>query len=143
MFNQGVEVTFKGNLTREPEMRYLADGTAVTNISVAANRSWNDPTTGEKKQDTTWVRCSVWGKMAEPANQYLVRGQQVIVRGRLQSDPQTGHPRLYQRSDGTMAASFEVRVFNLDYGPKPKGHDDSAAVNGVETVEMMAEDIPF
>ena len=126
MFNQGIEVLLKGNLTRDPEMRYMPDGTAVTNINVAANRVYTDPHSGEKVQETTWTRCSIWGAQAEAANEYLVRGQQVVIRGRLQPDPQTGHPRIYQRNDGTVGTGYDIRVFNIDYGPKPQDNGQAA-----------------
>ncbi len=123
MFNQGIEILMKGNLTREPEMHYLPNGKIVTNLNVAANRTYTDPNSGEKVQETTWARCSVWSAQAETANQFLVKGQQVIIRGRLQPDPQTGHPRTYQRSDGTLGASYDIRVFSIDYGAKPQSND--------------------
>ena len=146
MFNNGIEVTFKGNLTRDPEMRYLGDGTAVTNLSVAANRSWNDPVSGGRHEETTWTRCSVWGNAAENANQYLVKGQQVIIRGRLQPDPATGNPRLFSRQDGTVGAGYDIRVLQIDYGPRPNGSGHSADPNGGDRDEAdddFLPDIPF
>lgn len=153
MFNQGVIVESKGRLSREPELRFLPDGTPVTTLNLAVNRTWTDQSggeAGEKQEETTWLRCSVWGAAAESANQYLVKGQEVLVRGRLQVDPATGGPKLYQRQDGTVGAGFEVRVFNLDYGAKPNGAP-SSATNGepmpagvaVPDAVETADDIPF
>jgi len=72
-----------GNLGRDPEMRYMPDGTAVTNFSIATNRRWTDRTTGQPAEETIWFRVSVWGRQAETANQYLSKGRQVLIEGRL------------------------------------------------------------
>ncbi len=96
-----------GSLGSEPEMRYLNDGTAVTNFSVATNRRWKGVDGGDA-EETTWFRISIWGAPAEACNQYLSRGRKVLIEGRLRPDPQTGGPRLFQRQDGTMGAAFEL-----------------------------------
>ncbi len=97
-----------GNLGRDPEMRYMPDGTAVTQFSMATSRKWNDRNTGQPVEETTWFRVSVWGRQAEAVNQYLSKGRPVLVEGHLRSDPQTGGPKLFTRQDGTMGASYEV-----------------------------------
>ena len=81
------KIIVAGNLGGDPEMRYMADGTAVTNFSLATNRTWTDRNTGQPVKETTWFRVSVWGRQAESANQYLSKGRQVIVEGRLQQTP--------------------------------------------------------
>jgi single-strand DNA-binding protein len=58
-----------GNVGRDPEMRYMPDGTAVTSFSVATNRRWTDRASGQPVDETTWFRVSVWGRRAEVANQ--------------------------------------------------------------------------
>src|SRR3972149_1097601 len=73
-----------GNLTRDPEMRYLPNGTAVATFTVASNRAFTLPS-GEKKKDTCYVKVVVWKKLAEIVNQYLAKGRLVFVEGRLQS----------------------------------------------------------
>ena len=73
------KVIIVGNLGTDPEMRYMPDGTAVTNFSVATNRRWTDRATGEPREETTWFRVSVWRQQAETANQYLSKGRQVLV----------------------------------------------------------------
>ena len=98
-----------GNVGRDPEMRYMGDGTAVTNFSVATNRRWTDRN-GQQTDETTWFRVSVWGRQAETTNQYLARGSKVLVEGRLQPDPATGGPRIWTRQDGAAGASFEIRA---------------------------------
>ena len=92
--NDGVIVEFKGNLGRNPEMRYAPSGDAVTNLSVGVNRRYTNQRSGEQVEETTWMRCTLWGKAAEAANRYLEKGQQVTVRGRLEMDKATGSPRL-------------------------------------------------
>ncbi|MFQ5401561.1 MAG: single-stranded DNA-binding protein, partial [Anaerolineae bacterium] len=90
-------ITIVGNLGRDPEMRYLENGQAVTNLNVACNRKWTDKATGEAREEVTWFRVSVWGRQAEAANQYLQKGRQVLVEGRISPDPNTGSPRLFTR----------------------------------------------
>ena len=104
-----------GNVGRDPEMRYMADGTAVTNFSIATNRRWNDRQTGQPVDETTWFRVSVWGRRAEVANQYLTKGSKVLVEGRLGVDPNTGGPKLFTRQDGTVGAGFEIRATNFSF----------------------------
>jgi single-strand DNA-binding protein len=104
-----------GNLGGPPEMRYLPDGTAVTNFSLAANRSWNDRQTGQRTDETTWFRVSIFGKRAEVANQYLTKGSKVLVEGRLRPDAATGGPRTYTRQDGTVGASFDITADSFSF----------------------------
>lgn len=72
-----------GNLTRDPELRYTPTGTAVVNFGIAVNRRFTD-SSGEKKEETCFVRIVVFGKQAESCNQYLTKGRLVFVEGRLQ-----------------------------------------------------------
>lgn len=95
-----------GNVGRDPDMRYLPDGTAVTTLSVATNRTWNNAA-GEKQTETTWFRVTCWRKQAEIAAQYLAKGRQVMIEGRLKPDA-TGNPTVYQKNDGTSGASYEM-----------------------------------
>ena len=110
-----------GNLGRDPELKFTADGKAVANFSVATSRKYKDT------DETTWFRVSVWDKQAEACNQYLRKGSKVFVSGRLACDKATGGPRVYQRDDGTWAASFEVvasEVKFLDSKPEQARQDD-------------------
>lgn len=102
------KVVIVGNLGTDPEMRYMPDGTAVTNFSVATNRRWTDRASGEPREETTWFRVSAWRQQAELANEYLSKGRQVLVEGRLRPDPQTGGPRTWTGQDGTVRASYEL-----------------------------------
>ena len=74
-----------GNLGRDPETRYLPSGEQVTSIAVATTESWKDKTTGEKQSLTEWHRISFFGKLAEIAGQYLKKGSQVYIEGRLRT----------------------------------------------------------
>jgi single-strand DNA-binding protein len=96
-----------GNLGRDPEMRYMPDGTAVTNFSVATSRRWSGPD-GQPREETVWFRIEVWRKQAETVNQYLSKGSKVLVEGRIKPDPNTGGPRMWTAQDGTVRASFEI-----------------------------------
>lgn len=140
------KIIIVGNLGRDPEMRYMADGTAVTNLSVATNRRWTDQSSGEQKEQTTWFRVSVWGRQAETVNQYLSKGRRVLVEGRMETDPQTGGPRLFTRQDGTVGASFEVRAFLVRFlGGRDEtyGEYDSEQSFASDSAAEEEDDIPF
>ena len=79
------KVILIGNLGRDPENRYLPSGEQVTSIAVATTESWKDKTTGEKQSLTEWHRISFFGKLAEIAGQYLKKGSQVYIEGRLRT----------------------------------------------------------
>jgi single-strand DNA-binding protein len=108
------KVVIVGNLGRDPEMRYTPQGKPVTNFSVATSRRWTnaDGTPGE---ETIWFRVSAWGRTAEVCNEYLSKGRQVLVEGRLRPDPETGGPRIWTRPDGTAGASFEITAFSVKF----------------------------
>ena len=101
------ELTIIGNLGQDPEMRYTPDGQAVANLSVATNNKYKR-SNGEVVNETTWFRVTAWGPIAEVVSKYLKKGRQVMVKGRLNPDKETGGPRVYQKSDGTSGASYEV-----------------------------------
>lgn len=133
-------ITIVGNLGRDPEMRYLENGQAVTNLNIACNRRWTDKATGEAQEEVTWFRASVWGRQAEAANEYLSKGRQVLVEGRISPDPATGGPRLFTRQDGSVGASFEVVASRVQF----LGSNGSG--NGRDSEEPDYEDtsdIPF
>ncbi|MBP7997750.1 MAG: single-stranded DNA-binding protein [Chloroflexi bacterium] len=136
-----------GNLGRDPEMRYMPDGTAVTSFSVATSRRWNDKASGQTRDETTWFRVSVWGRQAETANQYLSKGKKVLVEGRLKSDPQSGGPALFTRQDGTVGSSFEIIADGIRF---LSGREEGGSYAGGEEHEGGAanrtheeDDIPF
>lgn len=86
-----------GNLGSDPDSRFLPSGQQVTNFSIAASERWTDKQTGEVKERTEWINCECWGKLAEICAQYLTRGSQCYIEGKLQTDKwedqQTGQTR--------------------------------------------------
>lgn len=138
------KLTIIGNLGGDPEMKYMPDGTAVTTFSVATSRRWTDRASGQTKDETTWFRVSVWGRQAETANQYLSKGKRVLVEGRLRPDPNTGNPRLWQRQDGTMAASYEIFAENFVFlTPKGEGGSYAGDEHAGGSSAHEEEEIPF
>ena len=114
-----------GNLGGDPEMRYTPSGQAVTNFSIASNRRYTG-SDGQRVDETTWFRISAWGRQAETCNQYLRRGSRVLIEGRLNPDKATGGPRIWNRQDGTPAASFEVTAQSVQF-LSTQAEDDQAA----------------
>ncbi len=140
MFQQLMIVGYLGN---DPVMRFTPSGQAVTSFSVATSRSYTN-NSGEKIDESTWFRISVWGAQAESCNQYLKKGRPVLVIGRLRPDAQTGGPRVYTRKDGSTGASFEVNALNVRFLPSGRG-DTGAYEQDMGDLEGGAEedDIPF
>ena len=130
-----------GNLGRAPEMRYTPSGQAVTNFSVATNYSYTNAS-GERVKETTWFRVSAWGKQAETCNQYLTTGSKVMVEGRLVADKATGGPRIYNKNDGSPAASFEIRSERVVF-LSSRGDQDQAPAGFTNMDVPEDDDIPF
>ena len=80
------KVILIGNLTRDPQIRYTPKGTAVAEIGMAVNRTWFDQATNQKKEETTFVDVTLWGRQAEIAGEYLSKGRSVMIEGRLNLD---------------------------------------------------------
>lgn len=91
-----------GNLGRDPELRYMTDGTPVCNFSVATTEAWTTKA-GEKQEKTEWHRISLWGKLGEIAGQYLKKGRQVYVEGSIRS-------REYTDKEGLKKTAYEIRA---------------------------------
>lgn len=84
MASRGVnKVILVGNLGNDPEVRYLPNGGAVTNMTLATSESWRDKATGEQKEKTEWHRVVLFGELAEVAGEYLRKGSQVYIEGKL------------------------------------------------------------
>ena len=129
-----------GHLGRDPEMRYLPSGQAVTDMSVATNRVYNN-SNGQRVEETTWFRVSFWGGRAETVNQYLRKGSKVLVEGYLRPDPETGGPRVWTRNDGTPAASYEMTGLNFTFLSTRAEDQASQSQSGPDLVDE--DDIPF
>lgn len=95
------QITLVGNLGRDPEMRYTASGVAVTSFSVAVNRSWTGQD-GQRQEKTVWFRVAAWRGLAETCNQYLTKGQRVLVVGEVEE------PNTWTDQEGNTRASLEV-----------------------------------
>ena len=137
------KITIVGNLGRDPEMRYLPSGQAVTNMSVATNRRYTG-SDGQRVDETTWFRISVWGAQAETVNQYLQQGSKVLVEGRLRPDPESGGPRIWTRNDGSPGANFEITAQNVLF---LSSRSEDQAFQGSEpsgiSESVDEDDIPF
>ena len=112
------KVFLMGNLTRDPELRYIPSGQAVTTFSIAVNRTYNSQS-GEKKEEVSFIRCVVWGRRAEVCNEYLKKGSPVFVEGRLQS-------RSWEAQDGTKRSTLEVIALSVQFLPRGGGRSGSA-----------------
>jgi single-strand DNA-binding protein len=135
------KVILVGNLGRDPEMRYVASGSAVTSFSVATSEKWTGQD-GQQQERTIWWRVSVWGKAAEACNEYLKKGSKVLVEGRMNADPK-GNPRLWQGQDGQSRASFEVTALTVKF-LSSRGESGGSAGNGMMEAEPVDEsEIPF
>lgn len=91
------KVILVGSLGADPDIKYTGDGKAIANLSVATNEEWKDKNTGQKQEKTEWHRVVIFGKLAEIAGQYLTKGSQVYLEGKLQTrkwqDKNTGQDR--------------------------------------------------
>jgi single-strand DNA-binding protein len=101
------KVMLIGNLTRDPELRYIPSGSAVASFTLAMNRVFKMQT-GEKKEEVSFVRVVVWGRMAEICSEYLKKGRAVFVEGRLQS-------RSWDGADGQKRNTLEVIAINVQF----------------------------
>src|SRR5262245_11236047 len=93
------KVMLMGNLTRDPELRYIPSGQGVATFTIAVNRAYNSQS-GEKKEEVSFIRVVAWGKTGENCNQYLKKGSPVFVEGRLQS-------RSWEAQDGSKRSTLE------------------------------------
>jgi len=125
-----------GNLTRDPELRYVPSGAAVANFSLATNRSYTT-SSGEKKQETCYVRVTVWGRAAETCGEYLSKGSPVFVEGRLQYHS-------WDTPDGQKRSTLEVRAERVQFlarGEKAEGllPEAKEASEEIEDINLNAE----
>ena len=100
------KVIIVGNLGKDPETRYMPNGDAATNITVATTDTWKDKATGEKRETTEWHRISFFGKLAEVVGEYLKKGSLVYVEGSLRT-------RKWQDKDGQDRYTTEIRADSM------------------------------
>ncbi len=148
------KVILVGNLGKDPEVRYTAGGQAVANLRIATSRSWTDKQSGQKKEETEWHDVEVWGKQAEQCGEYLAKGRQVYVEGRLKTDKwqdkQSGQDRFrvkvvadtvrFLGGGGAGAGRGAPRPSTEDAGGPPAGFEEGPAES---TSGGSADDIPF
>ncbi len=133
-----------GNLGRDAEVRYTPGGTAVANISVATTETWNDKS-GQRQEKTEWHRVAIWGKTAEAIGEYLTKGRQVYVEGRIET-------RQWDDKDGQKRYTTEIRSDRVVLlGGRGDGPDHAASTPKPSTgggpasgpPELTEDDIPF
>lgn len=130
-------VILAGNLTRDPELRYIPNGQPVTNFTVAINRNYTTQS-GERREETSFIPIVVWGKQAETCNQYLSKGRAVLVEGRLQQ-------RSWETQEGQRRSIIEVvadRVVFLGGAKPPEGETAEEEVSEPQEINK-GEDVPF
>ena len=133
------EITLVGNLGRDPELRFTPSGQAVCNMNLATNRQYTK-SDGETVEETVWFRVTAWGRQAETCDQYLEKGRQILVKGRLVADD-NGNPRIFDRNDGSPGASFEVNAQTIRFlGSNPNANGGDAAAGEQVPTE---DEIPF
>jgi single-strand DNA-binding protein len=137
------KVIIIGRLGNDPEVRYTPSGAAVAKFSVATSEEWKDKNTGEKKERTEWHRITAWGKLGEICGEYLAKGRQVYVEGRLQTSS-------YDDKDGVKRYSTEIVASDVQFlGSKESGGSRSGG--GAPPRESIGgqgpppsdDDIPF
>lgn len=138
-----------GNLGADPEVRYLSDGSAVANVSIATTETWKDKTTGEKQEKTEWVRIIFFRKLAEIVGEYLKKGMQIYVEGKLQTRKWTDKEGIERYSTEIIASDMKMLGSKRDsssappaYGEKqpPKQQNQAPTGSGFDDME---DDIPF
>ncbi len=127
------KVILVGNLTRDPEVKYVTSGTAVTELGLAVNRTWFDKQQNQKREETTFVDVTLWARQAEVAGEYLSKGSSVLIEGRLQldtwDDRETGKKRSKLRVVGesmTMLGGRGGGGGAPSRGPSNSGQQQSA-----------------
>ncbi len=129
------KVLLIGNLTRDPELRYIPSGTAVAGFGLATNRTYKTPS-GEKKQETCFVKVVVWGRTAEICGEYLSKGSPVFVEGRLQY-------RTWDSPNGEKRNVLEVRAERIQFlgrqGKTGETRTDQGASQEIEDINLDSE----
>jgi len=119
-------------------MRYLSSGDMATNISLATSEQWKDKATGEQKEQTEWHRVSFFGKQAEIVCQYLKKGSQIYVEGKIRS-------KKYTDKNGVERTAFEIisESFKMLGNKSDSGNSKAAKAPAKQQPEMPHDDIPF
>ena len=144
------KVILVGNVTRDPEVRYTTGGTAVADLGLAVNRVWTDRKANERKEETTFIDVTFWGRTAEIAGEYLGKGRPAMVEGRLQldqwEDRETGQKRSKLKVVGE---SLQLLGGRQESGNRPpQQHDDKPVKTPDRSFyddapATSADDVPF
>lgn len=130
-------VLLTGRLTRDPELKYTASGTAMCRFGLAVNRRYKDPKSGEWKDDTTYVDVSVWREAAERCGKILKKGSPVHVEGRLRSYTVEG------KEDGLKRTKMEVEARRVQILEKASSSGSAAAGEPEHVSGAEIEEVPF
>jgi len=133
-----------GRLGADPEVRYTPSGVAVANFNIATSEEWKDKDTGEKKERTEWHRIVVWGKLGELCGEYLSKGRQVYIEGRIQT-------RSWDDRDGNKRYTTEIIANDVQFLGGRDAGSESRPASGAPASDfarspMQApedDDIPF
>ena len=126
------KVILVGNLGRDPESRYGADGSAIVNVSLATTDNWRDKASGERKEATEWHRLVFFGKLAEIAGQYLKKGSQIYVEGRLRT-------RKWQDKDGQERLTTEIVIEEMKMLGSRQGMGEPSSSYGGDSAPAPAQ----
>jgi single-strand DNA-binding protein len=136
------KIILVGNLGRDPDMKFLGSGTAVTNFSMATSEKWTGQD-GQQQERTIWWRVAVWGKSAEACNQFLKKGSKVLVEGRMNATPE-GNPRMWKDNSGNDRASFEVTAVAVKFlSSRGEGGGGGMGSGMMEHEPQDETEIPF
>ncbi len=149
MASRGVnKVILIGNLGDNPTVRYTQAGVAIANMTVATSETWKDKTTGEPQEKTEWHRVSIFGKLAEIAGQYLAKGSQVYLEGKIQTRKWTDQSGQDRYTTEIVLNGFDCKMQMLDSkkdGAAPAARPASQAPQGAPEPQSddFSDDIPF
>src|ERR1044072_4610029 len=131
-----------GNLPRNVETRFLPNGTAIGSFTIANNRKWNDKSSGEKKEEVSFIEVTVFGKQAEMVAQYFKKGSPILVTGRLKQDTWEDKQTQQKRSKiGIVMESFEFMGGKKDGSTQEYSAPSSPRPAAAPT--DMEDDVPF
>ena len=143
------KVILLGRLGQDPELKYTPSGAAVCNFSMATSESWTDKNSGQKQERTEWHRVVVWGKLAELCNQYLSKGRQAFVEGRLQT-------RSWEDKQGQKRYTTEINAATVQfiggqagtstdstYSQEQPAAQPTQEYNIASDANFASDDIPF
>ena len=134
------KVILVGRLGKDPEVRYTPNGVAIANFSIATSEEWKDKDTGEKQERTEWHRIVAWRRLGEICGEYLHKGSQIYIEGRLQT-------REWEDRDGNKRYTTEIVAQNMQMLGKPsregRAESPEESYPTEEPISIPDDDIPF